>query len=95
MILTKEQIGKMDQAHKKWINTVQSELPKEINRRSKVAKEMNDLFEEVGLFNEGSFNAEQLCRSMKIQRNIQKFNQLPLPHFVGDFNYYMTFGHQK
>ena len=44
MILTKKQTGKIDKAYKKWLITVQSELPKEINRRSKIAKEMNDLF---------------------------------------------------
>ena len=87
MILTKEQIGKLEQAHKQRIDMVQSKLLKEIDRRRKVAKDMNDLFEEAGLFSGGSLNAEQLCRSIKIQKTVHNINPIILPKFVGNFNY--------
>lgn len=87
MILTEQQIETIQVAYEEWLKAVESSLPKEMMRRAQVSKEMKDLLEEVNLFHGGSFNSEQLCRSIKIQRKVHNLNPIALPKFLGYFQY--------
>jgi hypothetical protein len=77
MILTEEQKTEIEQAHEEWRKSVEPSLP----------EEMSDLFDEVKLFERGFFNAEQLCRSVEIQKKVQNLQSIALPKFLGYLNY--------
>jgi len=87
MILTEEQLEELSSTHKEWLKTVEATFDEELDRRSQVSKKMNELLEEVGLFRGGTFNAEQLCRSIKIQKEVQNLSSIVLPRFLGYLNY--------
>ena len=82
MILEEKQLEKLTETYKTWLKTVETTLPAEMERRSQVSKKMHELLEEVGLFNAGTFNADQLCRSIKLQQEVQNLNALPLTKFL-------------
>ena len=87
MVLTNEQKEAIASKHREWLKSAEPSLEEDGKRRKQVSKEMHDLLEEVGLFRGGSFNAEQLCRSIAIQKKVHNLQALALPRFLGYFNY--------